>query len=36
MCKNLQKETMIHFGKPTWIIQMTKPPKGDQNDRVNI
>lgn len=27
MRKNLQKAVGTHFGKPIWLISMTKPPK---------
>ena len=27
MRKNLQKAVGNHFGKPIWLISMTKPPK---------
>ena len=32
MYQNLQKAAMSNSGKPVWIIQMTKPPKADQNN----
>ena len=28
MRKNIQKAVGNHFGKPVWLISMTKPPKG--------
>ncbi len=31
MRKNLQKVMGSHFGKPIWLIAMTKPPKAAQN-----
>ena len=27
MRKNIQKAVGSHFGKPIWLISMTKPPK---------
>lgn len=31
MRKNLQKAAGTHFGKPVWLISMTKPPKMSMN-----
>lgn len=35
MRKNLQKAVGTHFGKPIWLISMTKPPKQSQNHEMD-
>ena len=34
MRKNLQKAAGNHFGKPVWLISMTKPPKMSETSRI--
>ena len=36
MRKNLQKAVGTHFGKPIWLISMTKPPKQFPNREKEI
>lgn len=34
MRKNIQKAVGNHFGKPVWLISMTKPPKASESESI--